>query len=103
MTHAKYILRVYGITGEQYAEMLKLSGGVCWICGRPPRRRRLSVDHDHRIGKGKPNSVRGLLCFKCNLGLQRFGDNPDHLRRAADYLERKLAFLQKGSDDKDKA
>lgn len=32
-------------------------------------------------------SVRGLLCYSDNAGLQKFSDSPDRLRAAADYLE----------------
>lgn len=34
----------------------------------------------------KRASVRGLLCFSCNGGLRKYRDNPDNLRRAAEYL-----------------
>ena len=32
-------------------------------------------------------SVRGLLCYSHNAGLQKFQDDPKFLRSAADYLE----------------
>lgn len=35
----------------------------------------------------KKESVRGLLCWRCNTGLQKWRDNPEHLKRAALYLE----------------
>ena len=58
-------------------------GGVCAICGGVSTDgRRLAVDHDH-ITK----DVRGLLCQPCNVGLGVFGDSPEVLRLAADYLE----------------
>jgi len=35
----------------------------------------------------KKSSVRGLLCYQHNVGLQKFQDNPKYLRAAAQYLE----------------
>jgi hypothetical protein len=53
--------RKYGLSLEQYEEMLRLQGGTCALCGRPPKTYRLNVDHDHITGR-----VRGLLCYRCN-------------------------------------
>lgn len=55
----------YGITTDQYDDMLAAQGGTCAICGRPPKNRRLYVDHDHDNGR-----VRGLLCASCNSSLE---------------------------------
>lgn len=41
-------------------------------------------DHDHSNGK-----LRGVLCQNCNTGIDRFRDDPECLRRAAEYLSRK--------------
>jgi hypothetical protein len=38
--------------------------------------------------KLKKASVRGLLCYSHNAGLQKYQDRPDLLRNAAAYLER---------------
>src|SRR3990167_11368153 len=51
----------YGMTIAQYFELSLKQAGVCAICKRPPKRRALAVDHDHKTSK-----VRGLLCFRCN-------------------------------------
>lgn len=61
-------LRVrYGLTIEQYENLLAQQDGVCAICNAPPPKdRRLHVDHDHVTGE-----VRGLLCLKCNTALER--------------------------------
>jgi metal-responsive CopG/Arc/MetJ family transcriptional regulator len=54
----------------------------CEICGAFTVRR-LAQDHSHA------NSLlRGLLCYRCNLGLGWFDDDSDRLRAAASYLER---------------
>jgi hypothetical protein len=76
-----------GVTDEQYARMLAKQGGVCAICGNPPKSRRLDVDHNHRGGE-----IRGLLCFTCNHYLLGKYATPAKLRRAADYLEGRVTF-----------
>src|SRR4051812_49002273 len=35
-----------------------------------------------------PRRVRGLLCYRCNLGIGHPDDGPDLLDRAADYLRK---------------
>lgn len=55
-----YALRkLYGITLEQYQELLAKQDGRCAICKRD---RPLSVDHCHTTGR-----IRGLLCSSCNI------------------------------------
>jgi hypothetical protein len=62
------LLRQYGLTREEYDEMLLNQDYRCNICGRTieeaRQRRPLSVDHSHVTGK-----VRGLLCRVCNSSL----------------------------------
>lgn len=78
--------KLYGLTIEQYEAMLVEQGGVCALCRKPPSGRanggRLHVDHDHETGR-----VRRLLCYHCNNALGHFRDDPDLMRRAADYIE----------------
>ena len=84
-------LKRYGLTPERYAEMLEACAGCCESCGREfvktPH-----IDHDHSCCPERKKScgscVRGLLCDNCNQGIGRFGDNPERLRKAAEYLER---------------
>ncbi len=74
----------YGISADQFNDLLKKQKGVCAICGKREMRRRskrLSVDHCHKSQK-----IRGLLCYRCNIGLGIFKDSPDLLRRAAKYV-----------------
>lgn len=73
----------YGITPDDYKVMLDKQNGTCYICKKFDTKA-LAVDHDHDTGK-----VRGLLCTRCNRGIGLFGDSPDLLARAAEYLTTK--------------
>ena len=80
---AGYLMRKYGITIEQYDELLASQGGCCAICGREPRPDiSLHLDHDHESGQ-----LRGILCFRCNNALGDFDDDLT-LLRARDPLPR---------------
>ena len=74
----------YGISTEQFAELLEFQGGGCAICAKPIEniRRRMNIDHDHET-----NKVRGILCTGCNTGIGHLGDNKEGLQRALYYLE----------------
>lgn len=75
------LLRLYGVTPRQYAQMKRKQRGRCLICNRRPLNA-LCVDHCHTTGK-----VRGLLCRDCNRGLGDFKDMVSRLRSAIEYLE----------------
>ena len=72
----------YGLSKEQYQQMVTDQQGKCLICEEPQTH--LHVDHDH-----KSNKVRGLLCGSCNRGLGMFKDSSLILIRASKYLKRK--------------
>lgn len=74
--------KMFSLTSADYDRILEHQGGVCYICGRPPKNVRLAVDHDHKTGL-----IRGLLCWTCNSGLGKWKDDPDRLLRAASYLK----------------
>ena len=81
----------FGITSEQYTEMLISQGGVCAICEQEEtaqhntsnRVQKLAVDHCHSTGK-----IRGLLCQDCNRGISKFHDDTKRLGNAIKYLTR---------------
>ncbi|KKN77842.1 hypothetical protein LCGC14_0355790 [marine sediment metagenome] len=82
--------RSYNITVEEYDQMLEVQNGVCAICHKPETAkikngvtRRLAIDHDHET-----DTVRELLCHRCNLMLGCAQDNTVTLLEAAIYLER---------------
>lgn len=79
---SNYLKRTYGISIEQYEEMLAGQDGGCGMCGRPPSEAvSLHIDHDHRTGR-----IRGLLCFRCNNSLGDLDENPDLLLAGVRYL-----------------
>lgn len=78
--------RVYGLSGEDYQNLVDRSMGRCAICGNffePERRSEPCIDHDHVTGE-----VRGLLCVYCNRGLGQFRDDPFILKNAIVYLQK---------------
>lgn len=85
----RYALTKYGITPDQYRDMVAAQGNRCAICGEPPdpegikASSRLHVDHDHVTGK-----VRDLLCTRCNQGVGYFERDVELLLRAYEYVKR---------------
>lgn len=73
---------LYGITLDDYNSMLSTQGGVCAICGVPPDKKRLHVDHSHSKG-----FVRGLLCGRCNRVIGAINEEREILFKMAEYLE----------------
>jgi len=81
----------YGITADEFNEMVLAQGGKCAICitREPGRYKTWAIDHCHTTG-----AVRGLLCDQCNILLGNAKDNPSTLRAAADYLERTTSMKE---------
>jgi hypothetical protein len=79
--------RTYGITTQEYAEMLAEQEGLCAICRRPESAKRrgrvkpLAVDHCHDSSR-----VRGLLCHRCNAAIGLLQDDVNVLQQAIVYL-----------------
>lgn len=79
----------FGLTVDDYLEILEKQGGVCRVCeqpetsrdGKSQKVRELALDHCHTSGK-----MRGLLCQACNTALGLFKDDPTILNRAVAYL-----------------
>lgn len=81
-----YLKLNYGLSPEQFAEMLAAQNGVCALCDKPQvgvrkNKQTLQVDHCHKTGR-----VRGLLCNECNTALGRLGDCEEGLLRALAYV-----------------
>jgi predicted RNA-binding Zn-ribbon protein involved in translation (DUF1610 family) len=74
----------YGITLDEYNQMLINQDKKCLICGvdeNNARDKKLVVDHNHSTG-----AIRGLLCHSCNCGLGYFKDKEELLNKAINYL-----------------
>ncbi len=79
----------YGISIEQYQEMLVKQEFACAVCKEPEKYSTsancdpiLAVDHCHST-----NKVRGLLCSQCNQGIGKFKDSIELLEAAISYLK----------------
>lgn len=76
-------LRKYGLTQEQYDQLLIQQSGRCPGCDTTdPGAKGWCIDHCHRSGL-----VRALLCGRCNTTLGLTDENPVVLRRLADLVE----------------
>ncbi len=72
--------RCYGITIEQYDEMVLDQNGRCLGCGQKPDK--LFVDHCHST-----NRVRGLLCRDCNTVVGLVKEDPHRLIAIARFIK----------------
>ena len=77
----------YGMSVDQFYNMLDSQGGKCAICGatssKHSKYNRLVVDHCHDTGV-----VRGLLCIRCNMAIAMVGDQYHEARKFVEYLRK---------------
>lgn len=75
----------FGITLDDYNEMLKKQNYRCEVCLRHESEfsRKLSVDHNHSTGK-----IRGLLCSQCNTALGKLREDEETINRLLKYIEK---------------
>lgn len=80
-----HVKNTYGITVDQFDEILSKQGGCCAICRTDKPNgpgKHFFVDHNHITGR-----VRGLLCANCNFVIGHAGDDKEVLRAAIAYLQ----------------
>ena len=82
-----HLRRRFGIGLKDYEALLEKQGGKCAVrsstnAKAPKGGSAFHVDHCHQTG-----NIRGLLCFDCNSGIGKLGDNLEGLMRAVRYLE----------------
>lgn len=75
---------LYGLTHEQFEEMLKEQDNKCALCSKSFNEAKVFVDHCHSVG-----NVRGLLCPSCNTALGLIKDDLGWLAKAKKYLTEK--------------
>lgn len=81
--------QAYGITKQQFEELVVAQNNKCAICGEIGK---LKQDHNHSTSQ-----LRGALCDKCNLGLGHFKDSVETLEKAVVYL--RSYDKQQGTDN----
>jgi len=101
-------VKKYGLTVEQFDEMMKAQKNKCAVCHKRETKRHpsgtlfdLAIDHDHKTGK-----VRGLLCNSCNRALGNLMDSTDNAHSVINYLRdankiehRDVVFVDKGTPE----
>ena len=65
-----------------YPQATRPKPSLCEICGNPPGKQAMNLDHCHTTG-----TFRGWLCQTCNRVLGLFADNSERFRKAAQYLD----------------
>lgn len=88
----RHIENKYGVSYEQFQTILEQQGYACALCLTPfegLKRREMHIDHCHST-----QTVRGILCMKCNVGLGMLGDNEEGLLRALSYVTKENAVGQ---------
>jgi len=85
-----YMLKTFGITFEDYLDMLAQQGNKCFICDIDydeyiaKEKRRFAIDADHSV---TPIKVRSLLCHRCNTAIGLLDHSIERLEQAIAYLE----------------
>ena len=72
----------YGLTKEQYQQMLSKQNNKCEICQTSLTEKNTHVDHCHKTG-----AVRSLLCSRCNQGIGLFDEDLERLNRVIAYIK----------------
>lgn len=88
---SKRLQRLYGVSLDDYLELIKEQGNCCAICGSADPGGRIEnfhIDHCHDSGQ-----FRGLLCMRCNTALGLFKDSPEVLLQAYEYLSRSVKVI----------
>ena len=78
-----HLMRVYGITPDDYNALFLNQNGCCAICGihQSELKKKLGIDHNHETGE-----IRGLLCIRCNTAIGLMGESVERFKGAIKYI-----------------
>ncbi len=94
-TRVYNLRKKFGITVEQYDELLEKQDHSCAVCGKHVTEfnQKFAVDHAHTESDHVPaGMIRGLLCYPCNNMLIGKRTNPDVFEKAANYLRQHVGL-----------
>lgn len=80
LTKKSYLKKTYGLTYEQYLDLIEDQNGECAICREF---KELHIDHCHKTGK-----IRALLCPECNKVLGLAKEKIDILQSMIVYIDK---------------
>jgi hypothetical protein len=77
------IKKKYGLSVEDYLNIVTKQNNRCAICGREPKwGKKLVLDHNHKTGK-----VRGMLCDLCNMLVGMRENNNNLFEKTDKYIK----------------
>lgn len=96
-TEDKWLRTSHGLERTEYDAILAAQDNSCAVCSSGFSKKP-HVDHCH-----ENEVIRGLLCYQCNVALGLLHDNPDRIRRLADYVEEPPFSIPRVSKRKDRS
>lgn len=80
---SRALKRRYGITLEEWEEILASQDHKCKICLKILKSNNTATDHCHDTKK-----FRGIICYGCNFALGAFKDDIVVMQRAMEYVKK---------------
>jgi len=77
------IKKQYGISKEQFNQMLSIQENKCSICKCDLTNKNTHIDHCHSSG-----NVRSLLCSRCNQAIGLLDEDEQKLNTALEYIRK---------------
>ena len=92
-TYFKHIERIYGVTYEQWNNVLDIQHDKCAVCKQPfENTKSCNIEHDHTKDIGDIGYFRGIVCMQCNILLSKCNDDITILQNLITYLQQNNNF-----------